>query len=182
MMTSVITTANFEEKNIKNFTKTLGKYVSSRHTKISTLNDKIISLNEQLKMWKAKINTLNDLYDVIQTLDKKQVVYDPLILESLQTNNIKLSQLSDDGMKWQFWHFDLCELESKIDELVFIEPVKSQLLNQIRLHEKYCFKLVQMEIEKTNRKLRDLDSEIKKKTGEITYKINYEMAFMNKHV
>jgi len=177
-MSVVVTTMSLEERNVKNFTKTLGKYISTRETKISTLNEKIVSLNEKHKIWQTKINTLYDLYDVIHTFTKKQIVYDPLMSELLQFNSIKLSQLSDNGMKWQFWNFDKCELDSKIDELVFIEPVKSQLLNQIRLHEKYCFKSIQMEIEKTNRKLRDLDSEIKKKTDEITYKIKYENAFV----
>lgn len=173
---------NQEEGTIAFLQKRLEKLISSRNEKISNTEKRIVELGKRLQQYKVIREEYADLYDIIHTMTKREAIYYPKILAFLQHDIMKLFQLSPDGVKWQPWKFNMDELETEMDDLIFHIPVKQQLFTQMKLHQKHCIEYVENEIVKSGKQIQSINQEKKSLNLDITNKINYEQAFIDGNV
>jgi hypothetical protein len=171
-----------EEGTIASLHKSLDKLISRRNEKICIMEKRIIELGEKIVQYRSTRDEYVDLYDIIHTMTKREAIYHPIISSFLQHNIIKLFQLSPDGIKWLPWKFNMDEIESKMDELIFHVPVKQQLCRHIMLHEKHCIQYAENEIIKSSKRIETLTQEKKSLKLDIKMKINYEQAFIDGNV
>ena len=47
-----------------------------------------------------------------------------------------MMKLSDDQLQWEHWPFDVDQVDDKLNELIFLTPVKKQFHRQMDLFEK----------------------------------------------
>lgn len=177
-MKSVIVKTGKEEHTIQTLNKSLGKRITLRKRHISLLESKKDILREYLEKYYIERTVYVDLYSIIHTIPKREVVYNRIILKFLMENKIKLSQLSLDCEKWEPWSFDIDQLENKIDDLIFLVPVKKQLRMQMDLQDKNGSVFIQREIFKLDNRIDKIKQEMKNITYEIQDKIKIENAFI----
>ena len=168
-----------EERTIISLEKVLDKRLSTKANEIKSLEKRIDSLLKKLDEVNIVYGTYLELYTNINSMTKYEIIHNPIILSFLMKNQIKMMKLSDDQLQWEHWPFDVDQVDDKLNELIFLTPVKKQFRRQMDLFEKYGPICIQRLVFKLNTKIQKIQHEMSVITFDINKKITFERKFIN---
>lgn len=169
-----------EQQTIARITRDAFKQRERKFSKISGLEQEKKRYIEILNQRQCCIDVHLNFYNTCHQLSYKELLAHPHVGVLLSNGLIKIYEMSENGMTWKPWQYDVSEYFEKLQkhELHFHIPVRKQLITLIEGCTKHTINPIKKKINTIDRRIEKLRQEISVIQSNELHKISVEEAFM----